>query len=307
MSDAKASGAGLPPRSDDRFPMIRRRTPHLGLFETPDGDHLKAAIEILYFAFASADLNPDFAGCPHCFTFNDLEFLRRTHPRKFSLDDIGFIFTKSMSTLGTAKDLNHFVPRILEAWALNALDAEELLPHKLVAARSSGWSTEQLAAVVQFMRSMFAAINARTRDLAWPYLEILDLEELRAALPEAADALIIGRTSQPAELDLSSLACFDFESAPLSDDTMVVTCRRVWEERRPIAYVSREDDGQFQFICDGDEHTTVAEVVYIHAGHIFELGPDQLRDFSYLREGCSARHLHDDVWQLGQITPASED
>jgi hypothetical protein len=42
--------------------------------------------------------------------------------------------------------------------------------------------------------------------------------------------------------------------------------------------------------------------VFVHARHIFERGPDQLRDFTYLRKGCYAEHLHGETWNLGRLS-----
>jgi len=45
----------------------------------------------------------------------------------------------------------------------------------------------------------------------------------------------------------------------------------------------------------------------VHAHQIFDENPDQLRDFTYLREGCFAEHLHDDIWNLGQLPSQGDD
>jgi len=104
----------------------------------------------------------------------------------------------------------------------------------------------------------------------------------------------------PSDSDIAaSLSCFDFDSAPLADDTLIFTCKRVWESGHPVRYVCHDNDGSFQFLCLGDDHTSSEEVVYIHARHIFEGRPDQLRDFMYLRKGCFAEHQDGETWRLG--------
>jgi hypothetical protein len=194
MSDEELTPGALPLRSTDRFPMIRVRSGSRELFETPRGYELTAALEALYFAFRNAKLDSEFACCPHCFTPSDVRFLRDTQSRKLSLEEIGLVFGNAISTLGTAADFNHFLPRVLEAWALRALDSPEGLPSRLVAARAAGWSPEQLTAIVQFVRAMFSCINALDADTSWYYELTLELEPLKESLPEAADAIRILRS-----------------------------------------------------------------------------------------------------------------
>jgi hypothetical protein len=105
---------------------------------------------------------------------------------------------------------------------------------------------------------------------------------------------------------LSGLDCFDFESPALGDEALILTCRRVWEQKQPVRYVSHDQDGGYQFLCDGNEHTTQGDAVSVHARHIFEQNPDQLRDFTYLRKGCFAKHLQGETWNLGHLTPEED-
>jgi hypothetical protein len=95
----------------------------------------------------------------------------------------------------------------------------------------------------------------------------------------------------------------DFESLPLDEDAMVLTCRRVWANGEPVRYVGHFDDGSFQFLCGGNEHTSAGEAVNVHVRHLFERGPDQLRDFTYLRKGCFAQQGVDGKWILGNLAP----
>jgi len=104
----------------------------------------------------------------------------------------------------------------------------------------------------------------------------------------------------------SALPCFDLETQPLDEDDMVLTCRRVWENGEPVRYVGHNDDGSFEFTCGGDEHTSAEQAVKIHARHLFDRGPDQLRDFTYLRKGCFAQQNVDGKWNLGNLPPEPE-
>jgi hypothetical protein len=65
-------------------------------------------------------------------------------------------------------------------------------------------------------------------------------------------------------------------------------CRNVWEKHAPILYVSRDSEGDWQFLCGGNEHTSAKEARLIHAIHAFDLFPNlnALRDLGL---GESAR------------------
>lgn len=65
-------------------------------------------------------------------------------------------------------------------------------------------------------------------------------------------------------------------------------CKRVWELGEPILHVYHDLDGDFQFLCDGDEHTSPDEAVLIHAKHMFDLRPE-LKDIEDLAPGFVAR------------------
>jgi hypothetical protein len=119
--------------------------------------------------------------------------------------------------------------------------------------------------------------------------------------------VVAGKTPlvTPAENDENycGLACFDFACPPLADEVGIFMCRRVWEEELPVKYVSHDRDGQFQFLCGGNEHTDESACVYIHASHILERGPEQLRDFTYLKRGFCATHIDGERWELNPLPP----
>ncbi|HZZ01126.1 MAG TPA: hypothetical protein VFE36_16310 [Candidatus Baltobacteraceae bacterium] len=98
-----------------------------------------------------------------------------------------------------------------------------------------------------------------------------------------------------------TMGYFDFDSPPLTDDTLVLTCRRVFEDKQPVRYVSHHCGGDFQFLCGGNEHTDAKEAVLAHAKHILEEGPERLRDLIFLRKGCFAQHKSEEVWTMGNL------
>jgi len=50
-----------------------------------------------------------------------------------------------------------------------------------------------------------------------------------------------------------------------------------------VLQVCHDADGDWQFLCGGDEHTTPGEAVLIHAAHMFDLQPElqEVADLPY--------------------------
>ena len=51
---------------------------------------------------------------------------------------------------------------------------------------------------------------------------------------------------------------FPFSDAP---NTACFTCRHVLEEHKPIVYVSHDEDGYWQFLCEKSHNATDARIV----------------------------------------------
>lgn len=65
-------------------------------------------------------------------------------------------------------------------------------------------------------------------------------------------------------------------------------CRNVWQKGAAILNVAHEQDGDWQFLCGGDEHGSADEAVLVHPEHIFEMHSD-LADLMNLEEGQAAQ------------------
>jgi len=182
----------LPKREENRFPKKSGMTPCGELFQSNRGEELRRAIAGLYAAFAGCRLGDDFACCPHCFTDADVFYLKDTPLPRLSDNDSSLILGKSITTLGSAKDFNYFLPRILEAWARHAHYMEHAIPKKLDLARQVGWSNTQEKAVSNFLRAFFQAANAVTPNTTFYYELSGEIEEsLRRQFPEIAQELRI--------------------------------------------------------------------------------------------------------------------
>jgi len=151
----------------NRFPILEGMPESNALFDSAGGRRLQEAIDRLYEAFQAVSLEEPFECCPHCFTEADRIYLERTPVRELTLADAAFILTKSTITLGNERDLNHFLPRILDAWTRGAHYMPELLPESLKIARAAGWASIHVREVSQFARALFGAIDTLEDNVSW--------------------------------------------------------------------------------------------------------------------------------------------
>jgi hypothetical protein len=186
------SDGDLPRATANRFPTQLIDTTRADLFETTSGARLSAAIDGLYSAFASATLALPLRYCPHCYTKADAGYIEFTPLRQLTTLDATHILGSVPHTLGTAADLNYFLPRLLETLAYQGHYLEHVLPERIAVARSEGWTRDQLGAVLAFMRAYLCAANAMEYNTSIYYdLSGGMLEELKLVLPELADELHI--------------------------------------------------------------------------------------------------------------------
>ncbi len=184
------SNEELDRRTVDRFPVTLEGEPHDRAFHTEHGVPLLAAIEELYAAFEVNRLTEPLRYCAHCFTENDARYITSTPLRELSLDDIAFILTKAVTTLGTAADFNYFLPRVLEVLAYEGHYMEHVIPQNLAHARATGWSERQLSAVVAFFKVHVAAINAMRWNTSAAHAFDFTAPELKLVLPELPADLV---------------------------------------------------------------------------------------------------------------------
>lgn len=89
----------------------------------------------------------------------------------------------------------------------------------------------------------------------------------------------------------------------MNSDIQGFACRKVWDEGAPILQVCLDDDGTWQFLCGGDEHTSADQAVLIHARHMFDLQPE-LSEVAGLAPGYYAwRNTVSEPWQIYKDTP----
>jgi hypothetical protein len=113
------------------------------------------AIEDLYRVFAGYRLGPHVEGCPHCVSDRDHARIYSGPLRSLTAEDLGRYAFKAMTTWGNARDFRHFLPRILELVASNALDSfvpTEVVLGKLASGKWRTWPEQERTALRSFLR-----------------------------------------------------------------------------------------------------------------------------------------------------------
>jgi hypothetical protein len=181
----------LPGATANQFPTQNIDTTRTDLFETEHGARLSAAIEGLYSAFADATLSFPLQYCSHCYTEADVRYIQFTPLRRLTTPDAAHILASVPHTLGTATDLNYFLPRVLETLAYQGHYMEHVLPETIALARSEGWKSNQVDAILEFMRAYVSAINAVEDNTSIYYGIDRMLENISLVLPELVGELDI--------------------------------------------------------------------------------------------------------------------
>lgn len=87
----------------------------------------------------------------------------------------------------------------------------------------------------------------------------------------------------------------------MTPEVWATTCARVWNEGAPVLNVYHELDGEWQFVCGGDEHDSPEAAVRIHASHAFDRFSN-LAEVLGLRSGERAsRSAANEPWDVEPI------
>src|SRR5262245_52533685 len=148
-------------------------------------DALRRAIETLYEVFGCYGLKSKMDLCPDC-ELDAAEASLRTRPlQTLTWKDLGVYPFKAMTTFGDESDFKHFLPRILELYAVDyggALWDLAVIFKKLNYASWRSWPDNETRAVRGFVTAWRDALAANQRESdgdAWL------LDELEAALEES--------------------------------------------------------------------------------------------------------------------------
>jgi hypothetical protein len=115
-------------------------------------EELKNATENLYRVFARYPYSSDMAVCPCCTTEEETHSLTSKTLRLLTGDDIGEYAFSAMTTWGDVEDFKHFLPRIFELKAIDAVWTDTFVVlGKLEYASWRSWRKDEQDVVYEFM------------------------------------------------------------------------------------------------------------------------------------------------------------
>jgi hypothetical protein len=97
-----------------------------------DTVQLREAIEGLYVAFAQYRLRERIDACKHCHSSDDDRLLRSKRLRELGVQELHHYIWDAMTTWGDDYDYRHFLPRILEVYALAERLTDEIMDAPIV-------------------------------------------------------------------------------------------------------------------------------------------------------------------------------
>ena len=138
----------------------------------------------LYRICARYPLNPDMSYCRHCVGEDEIRVLCEIPLEDLSAEQLRRFAWKAGGTWGDDRDWLHFVPRILELFALGALDDPTLLGKTLgrLKTAAAGWPAEDRAVVESYPFALWQDFLA-----TWPTAMAAD--DMVEALNESAEDL----------------------------------------------------------------------------------------------------------------------
>ncbi len=209
---------------------------------------VRRASAALYRICARYPLRPDMTYCGHCVGEDEVRVLCEVPLEDLSAGQLRRFAWKAGGTWGDDSDWLHFVPRILELFALGSLDDPALLGATLGRLRTAtaGWPADEQAAVESFRFAlwrdflatwptaiaaddMIEAFHESAEDLQ-PYLDIWSTT--RSATAARHLASFVACSVVPVHDDLGRVEAWMAGDAPLR---LLATARAVTAEATVIA------------------------------------------------------------------------
>ena len=150
----------------------------------PLSPQLSRAIASLYKAFHPYCSRPHPDGCPCCVSDKDQKTLFSKPLHELTAKDLDRFAWKVLATWGEARDLKHFLPRVLELIATDDCAAFELEAFfgKLRVANWADWPKHEREAVDHYFQALWEACLSSADGSAW-------VDELLCALGRAINDL----------------------------------------------------------------------------------------------------------------------
>ena len=124
---------------------------------------LKKSIQNLYRVFEKYPLAKKIIGCPHCELDNAESKLHNNSLKNLTWEDFGVYPAKAMTTFGEVDDFKHFLPRLLELYAIDYNNLKydfDYILHKLEYGHWEDWDKLEQQAVSNFVRSWFDSLDS---------------------------------------------------------------------------------------------------------------------------------------------------
>src|SRR6267143_4064753 len=110
-----------------------------------DSGPLRDAIEPLYVAFSQYRLRERIVACNHCHGSEDDRLLRSKQLRELGVQKLHHYIGDAMTTWGDDYDFRHFLPRILEIYALDDSLTDQFLNPEIVLREIAICTLDELA------------------------------------------------------------------------------------------------------------------------------------------------------------------
>jgi hypothetical protein len=157
-----------------------------------DTDPLRDAIESLYVVFSQYRLRERIDACSHCHGSHDDRLLRSKTLRELGVQELHHYTWDALTTWGDDYDFRHFLPRILEIYALDESLTDqfiepEIVLGKLEYARWSNWPPREQEAVRQYLTALW--LSKINHDFPWEDFSVSSIEYWLCAIGQAEDDL----------------------------------------------------------------------------------------------------------------------
>ncbi|MER7281488.1 hypothetical protein ABT369_44330 [Dactylosporangium sp. NPDC000244] len=167
---------------------------------------VREALAPLYRICARYPLNPDMSYCRHCVDEDEVRVLCEIPLEDLSAEQLRRFAWKAGGTWGDDRDWLHFVPRILELFALGALDDPTLLDKTLGRLKTAvaGWPADDQAAVRSYRFALWREFLA-----SWPTaMAAEDMVEALSGFEEDLQPYLDIWSATPTETAARHLASF---------------------------------------------------------------------------------------------------
>ena len=157
-----------------------------------DTSMLRDAIEPLYVAFSQYRLRERIDACNHCHGSDDDRLLRSKKLRELGVRELHHYIWDAMTTWGDDYDFRHFLPRILEIYALDENLTDEFIDPEIVLgklqyARWTNWPASERETIRRYLSALW--ISKINRGFPWEEFSPSFIEDWLCAIGQAEDDL----------------------------------------------------------------------------------------------------------------------